>query len=93
MTREDEHAEIAAKNPGPHCEQCVYWFLGCLRGRKKWKDKADTPNIRLEGADGKVYPYSGGGPVPQAAMPLRMVCDGWTADPDPTRMGRAVWPQ
>jgi hypothetical protein len=92
MTREEEHAEIDAKNPGPDCEKCVYWFLGCLRGREKWKDAADTPNIRFEGADGKVYPYKGG-KVPKKALPLRMVCDGFEADPDPTRLGRAVWPQ
>jgi hypothetical protein len=93
MTREEEHAEIDAKNPGPTCEKCVYWFLGCLRGRKEWKDEADTPNIRYEGADGKVYGYRHTGPVPDAAMPLRVVCDGFTPDPDPTRLGRAVWPQ
>jgi len=33
----------------PCCELCVHWFLGCLNGRKKWKDKAITPNQRYEG--------------------------------------------
>ena len=29
-----------------NCPLCVCWFLGCLNGRKKWKDKAITPNLR-----------------------------------------------
>ena len=29
------------------CKECTYWFLGCLRGRQEWKDKADTPNARI----------------------------------------------
>jgi hypothetical protein len=92
MTLEEEFAEIDAKNPGPCCRRCVYWFLGCLRGREKWADKPDHPNIRWEGADGKVYPYPSG-ESPKKAQPLRMVCDGFEADPDPTRLGRAVWPR
>lgn len=28
------------------CLECTYWFLGCLHGRKQWKDKAVTPNLR-----------------------------------------------
>jgi len=71
----------------------VNWFLGCLRGREKWSDEAVTPNIRFEGADGRIYPYRGGGEVPKYAYPLRMVCDGFEADPDPNRLGRAVWPR
>lgn len=93
MTREENHADIDAKNPGPTCEKCVNWFLGCLRGREKWKDRPDTPNIRFEGADGKVYAYRGGPPAPESAYPLRVVCDGFEADPDPTRLGRVVWPR
>ncbi len=93
MTLEEEFAEIDAKNPGPRCRRCVFWFLGCLRGREQWKDKPDTPNIRFEGADGNAYPYRGGKDLPKKAYPLRMVCDGFEADPDPERLGRAVWPR
>ena len=31
----------------PDCEECCHWFLGCLNGRKKWKDKTITPNLRF----------------------------------------------
>lgn len=93
-TLEEEYAEIDTKNPGPDCRRCVYWFLGCLRGREKWSDEAVTPNIRFEGADGKVYAYRGQTEeTPPVAYPLRMVCDGFEADPDPQRLGRAVWPR
>jgi hypothetical protein len=93
LTREEEHAYLDARNPGPACEKCVYWFLGCLRGREEWGDEPDTPGIRFEGADGKAYPYRGAGKTPRKAYPLRMVCDGFEADPDPTRLGRAVRPR
>ena len=33
----------------PGCSECCYSFLGCLRGRKKWHDKADMPNLREAG--------------------------------------------
>jgi len=32
------------------CTECGRFFLGCLNGRKKWKDKAITPNYR-DGVD------------------------------------------
>jgi len=28
------------------CPLCAHWLLGCLNGRKTWKDKAVTPNFR-----------------------------------------------
>ena len=31
----------------PDCDECEHWFLGCLNGRKKWEDKAITPNLRF----------------------------------------------
>jgi len=31
------------------CDECRFCFLGCLRGRKKWADKADKPNWREAG--------------------------------------------
>lgn len=52
MDLAQQQAEIDAKNPGNHCRQCVYWFLGCLRGREKWKDKPVHPNIRFDGRIG-----------------------------------------
>ncbi len=33
----------------PGCSECSFHFLGCLRGRKKWHDKADNPNFRQSG--------------------------------------------
>lgn len=33
----------------PGCSECRSCFLGCLNGRKKWKDKAITPNYRGTG--------------------------------------------
>jgi protein gp37 len=30
----------------PGCSECRYFFVGCLHGRKKWKDEAVTPNYR-----------------------------------------------
>ena len=29
------------------CDECGYGFLGCLRGRKQWRDQAITPNWRI----------------------------------------------
>lgn len=31
------------------CSECSHFFLGCLNGRKKWKDEAITPNWRASG--------------------------------------------
>lgn len=31
----------------PDCEECYHWFFGCLNGRDKWQDKANTPNLRF----------------------------------------------
>ena len=87
---EREFAGIQERNPGPHCRMCAYWFLGCLRGRKKWHDTAVQPNVRFEGADGITYPRYGDDP-PEDALPLRMVCDGFETDPNPQRMGRVVY--
>lgn len=33
----------------PGCSECASHFLGCLRGRKEWKDEAVTPNLRETG--------------------------------------------
>lgn len=59
-----------------HCRECVNWFLGCLNGREKWKDKAVTPNyrrVRLQNGE------TGG------------LCDAFEWDPNPHRHGRVVW--
>lgn len=39
----------------PECRRCRYWFLGCLRGRDSWHDKADTPNFRWVGLSGRAW--------------------------------------
>lgn len=88
--RNREFDDIQSKNQGKHCQMCVKWFLGCLNGRQKWKDKAIQPNIRFEGADGQSYPRFGVDP-PEDAFPLRMICDAFEQDPDPQRMGRVVY--
>lgn len=31
----------------PDCDECSHWFLGCLNGRKKWRDKAKILNLRF----------------------------------------------
>lgn len=60
----------------PHCIECVKWFLGCLNGREKWKDKAAMPNLRqVTLSDGS----------------QSHVCDAFEFHPDPCRKGRAVW--
>ena len=48
MTTLDQLKEYR-KQKLPCCELCVHWFLGCLNGRKEWKDKAITPNQRFVG--------------------------------------------
>jgi hypothetical protein len=58
------------------CTECVNWFLGCLNGRERWKDKAITPNwryIRLSDGTGST------------------LCDAFSYHPDPRRKGRAVY--
>jgi len=88
--RKREFAKIQSMNPGNHCQMCRAWFLGCLHGRQEWTDKADQPNIRFEGADGRAYSRFGDDP-PKDAFPLRMLCDAFELDPNPQRMGRAVY--
>lgn len=60
----------------PHCLECANWFLGCLNGREKWKDKAIMPNLRdvvlRDGSKSKL-------------------CDAFYLDPNPKRKGRAVY--
>lgn len=59
-----------------HCIECSSWFLGCLNGREKWKDKAITPNHRtVQLKDGE----------------KSFVCDAFKLHPDPNRRGRAVY--
>ena len=57
------------------CENCVCWFLGCLNGRKKWKDKAITPNLRCVGQSGKEYPYESSPSPSLDDYPLKTYCD------------------
>lgn len=68
-------AEKAGDGREKHCRECSAWFLGCLNGRERWKDKAIMPNlhkVRLE--DGT----------------SASVCDAFQLDPNPNRKGRIV---
>lgn len=60
----------------PHCLECSNWFLGCLNGREKWKDKAITPNYR------QVVLRDGTN---------SHLCDAFNLDPNPCRHGRVVF--
>lgn len=57
------------------CRECEYWFLGCLRGRATWHDKAIRPNERdiINGLN------------QQATR-----CDAFTWDHDENRQGHCV---
>lgn len=60
----------------PHCLECSNWFLGCLNGREKWKDKAITPNYhQVTLRDGT----------------NSHLCDAFNLDPNPCRKGRVVF--
>jgi hypothetical protein len=59
----------------PHCLECSNWFLGCLNGREKWKDKAITPNFRT---------------VTLIDGTHSTLCDAFNLDPNPYRHGRVV---
>jgi hypothetical protein len=70
-----KRAKKAEDGRDEHCLQCSEWFLGCLNGREKWKDKAITPNHRnVELEDGSTS----------------SVCDAFQLDPNPKRNGRVV---
>lgn len=73
------------------CRLCAKWFLGCLNGREKWADKAITPNMRYAGQSGQEFPNAQVLDIPEAEYPLRMFCDAFEWDPDPERLGRAVY--
>lgn len=59
------------------CEKCVNWFMGCLHGRKEWKDKADKPNFRLVGLTGREYGENEEEKIPAEEYPLRAYCDSF----------------
>lgn len=59
------------------CPECEYWFLGCLRGRAVWHDKAIMPNRRH---------FTNG--LNERAIR----CDAFTWDHDEDRAGRCVVP-
>ena len=58
-----------------HCLECASWFLGCLNGREKWKDKAIRPNLRT---------------VTLQDGSTSQLCDAFQLDPNPKRKGRVV---
>lgn len=60
----------------PHCLECSAWFLGCLNGRERWKDKAVQPNHRQ---------------VTLKDGTKSFLCDAFDLDPNPCRKGRAVF--
>jgi hypothetical protein len=68
-------AEKAEDGRDKHCRECSNWFLGCLNGREKWKDKAITPNHRHVQLEDGTY---------------SSVCDAFQLDPNPNRKGRVV---
>lgn len=78
---------VASAGYVPECRGCVHFFLGCLNGRKKWTDKASTPNFRYAGQSGREYIDP---PSVESEFPLRCFCDAFEADPDPSRRGRVV---
>ena len=43
----------------PCCTECGRFFMGCLNGRKKWKDEAITPNYR-DGVDSDWWGHPSG---------------------------------
>ena len=59
------------------CEECEYWFLGCLRGRVKWHDDAIMPNHRS---------------IVNSLGKKTLRCDAFTWDHDEERHGRCVVP-
>jgi hypothetical protein len=73
------------------CPLCVCWFLGCLNGRKEWKDKSVKPNFRFVGLSGTEYPDSDNPAIPDSEYPCRMFCDAFQWDPSKERLGRAVY--
>ena len=75
----------------PDCPLCVNWFLGCLHGRREWKNKAVTPNLRYAGQSGKEYKRENISAIPVNEYPLRMYCDAFTWDPNPERLGRVCF--
>ena len=69
-------AETTEDGRDEHCIECSNWFLGCLNGREKWKDKAVMPNHRrVQLKDGDTS----------------FVCDAFNLHPDPERKGRVVY--
>lgn len=90
----EEHTarlKIYQINQQPDCVLCIAWFLGCLNGRKKWKDEAVTPNYRYAGQSGKEYPKADVLSIPDEEYPLRGYCDAFKWDTSPERLGRAVY--
>ncbi len=72
------------------CLSCANWFLGCLNGRKIWKDKAIMPNLRSVGKSGKEYTDEEL-PEDKDEYPLRTFCDNFFQDPRPERQGRVIF--
>lgn len=68
-------AEKAEDGREKCCENCQAWFLGCLNGREKWKDKAIQPNHRR---------------VRREIGEIDFVCDAFQLDPNKGRKGRVV---
>lgn len=73
---QNQPAKVSDDGRDEGCTECSFWFLGCLRGREKWKDKAIRPNYR------RVVRRDGTGTG---------VCDGFELDSDPHRHGRIVY--
>ena len=70
------------------CKSCVYWFLGCLHGRKTWADIAITPNFRHVGQSGNEYSRCDEeDKISADEYPLHAYCDSFEWDPNPERKG------
>jgi len=72
----------------PDCILCQSWFLGCLNGREKWKDKAVSPGKKYIGKSGAEFEPEE--IPPDHEYPVRAYCDAFTWDIDPDRLGRVV---
>ena len=90
MSTIDQLKQYRAQNQ-QDCRLCVHWFLGCLNGRKEWRDKSIRPHFRFVGISDTEYPDSENPAIPDNEYPCRMLCDAFEWDPDIERLGRVVY--